>query len=172
MADPEPFGTVLYVGAESIGVPGQRRFRLRVMNAEGRSASLWLEKEQLTALGEAIETVLRGEDYEHHARPLDDAPEPPVFPLNADVDYRIGQLSMGLYREDETIVVSSQPAVGEDTPHVDGISFAIPYFEANELREEIVRVVAAGRPPCPLCGGPLDPSGHICPRQNGHHKQG
>ncbi|MGH9011673.1 MAG: DUF3090 family protein [Acidimicrobiia bacterium] len=28
--------------------------------------------------------------------------------------------------------------------------------------------VERGRPPCPLCGGPLDPSGHICPRLNGH----
>jgi uncharacterized repeat protein (TIGR03847 family) len=27
---------------------------------------------------------------------------------------------------------------------------------------------AAGRPPCPLCGLPLDVSGHVCPRQNGH----
>ena len=30
-------------------------------------------------------------------------------------------------------------------------------------------VVAAGRPPCPLCGAPLDPLGHICPRRNGHY---
>jgi uncharacterized repeat protein (TIGR03847 family) len=29
-------------------------------------------------------------------------------------------------------------------------------------------VVAAGRPPCPLCGQPLDPQGHLCPRRNGH----
>jgi uncharacterized repeat protein (TIGR03847 family) len=28
--------------------------------------------------------------------------------------------------------------------------------------------VEAGRPPCPLCALPLDPSGHICPRTNGH----
>jgi uncharacterized repeat protein (TIGR03847 family) len=30
-------------------------------------------------------------------------------------------------------------------------------------------VVAAGRLPCPLCGQPLDPAGHICPRRNGHY---
>lgn len=29
-------------------------------------------------------------------------------------------------------------------------------------------LVAAGRPPCPLCGQPLDPQGHLCPRRNGH----
>jgi uncharacterized repeat protein (TIGR03847 family) len=26
--------------------------------------------------------------------------------------------------------------------------------------------VAAGRPPCPLCDMPMDPSGHRCPRWN------
>ena len=31
------------------------------------------------------------------------------------------------------------------------------------------RIVGAGRPPCPLCGAPLDPQGHICPRRNGHY---
>jgi len=32
-------------------------------------------------------------------------------------------------------------------------------------------VVAAGRPPCPLCGLPLDPDGHVCPRQNGYRRR-
>ena len=31
------------------------------------------------------------------------------------------------------------------------------------------RVIRAGRPPCPLCGNPLDATGHICPRKNGHY---
>jgi hypothetical protein len=29
-------------------------------------------------------------------------------------------------------------------------------------------LVEQGRPPCPLCGYPLDPEGHACPRTNGH----
>jgi uncharacterized repeat protein (TIGR03847 family) len=32
-----------------------------------------------------------------------------------------------------------------------------------------LEVVSAGRMPCPLCGQPLDPQGHICPRRNGHY---
>ena len=31
-----------------------------------------------------------------------------------------------------------------------------------------LEVVRAGRPPCPLCGAPLDPTGHFCARRNGH----
>ncbi|HUQ77614.1 MAG TPA: DUF3090 family protein [Patescibacteria group bacterium] len=32
-----------------------------------------------------------------------------------------------------------------------------------------LEVVLAGRLPCPWCGQPLDPQGHICPRRNGHY---
>jgi uncharacterized repeat protein (TIGR03847 family) len=30
------------------------------------------------------------------------------------------------------------------------------------------RVVSAGRPPCPFCGQPLNPEGHLCARRNGY----
>ena len=45
------------------------------------------------------------------------------------------------------------------------------YCTADQARAMAARGSAAverGRPPCPLCGGPLDPSGHLCPRLNGH----
>ncbi|MDG4831180.1 DUF3090 domain-containing protein [Solwaraspora sp. WMMD1047] len=41
---------------------------------------------------------------------------------------------------------------------------------AREFIDRARRVVAAGRPPCPLCGQPLDPAGHLCPRNNGYHR--
>lgn len=34
-----------------------------------------------------------------------------------------------------------------------------------------LEVVRAGRPPCPLCGAPLEPIGHFCVRRNGHTKE-
>jgi len=39
---------------------------------------------------------------------------------------------------------------------------------ARSFVNRALEVVAAGRLPCPLCGQPLDPQGHICPRRNGH----
>ena len=168
MADPEPFGPVLFVGAEAVGVPGQRRFRLKAMAEDGRSAMLWLEKEQLVALGDAIETVLKDEGIEIRPRRADDAEAEPVFPLKADVDYRLGQLSMGVDRERREIVVIGAPAIeGEGQP----ISISFAYERGAELRSRITFVVAAGRPPCPLCTGPMDPTGHVCPKRNGHHPQ-
>ena len=40
--------------------------------------------------------------------------------------------------------------------------------EARAFAEDAMSVVAAGRPPCPICGEPLDPQGHICLRRNGY----
>ena len=42
--------------------------------------------------------------------------------------------------------------------------------EARAFARRCAKVVAAGRPPCPFCGGPLDPTGHICPRANGYKR--
>lgn len=41
-------------------------------------------------------------------------------------------------------------------------------LSARAFMERSLRMVAAGRPPCPFCGLPLDPTGHICPRKNGY----
>jgi uncharacterized repeat protein (TIGR03847 family) len=56
----------------------------------------------------------------------------------------------------------------EDGP--DALRVRISAAMARGFVTRAMRVVAAGRPPCPLCGLPLDPSGHVCPRQNGHRR--
>jgi uncharacterized repeat protein (TIGR03847 family) len=166
MPEPREFGVLIHISAEAIGQPGQRRFRILAMNEEARSAFLWLEKEQLTALGEAIENVLRDEGFEYQASPLDDRPEPPVYPLNADIDFRLGQLSMGLDRDNRRIVLIASDGADEDTG---AVNMSFEFRAAHELRLLITNVVAAGRPPCPLCTAPMDPAGHVCVRTNGHH---
>src|SRR5918911_1512081 len=37
-----------------------------------------------------------------------------------------------------------------------------------DLPAHAAELVSAGRPPCPLCGRPLDPQGHMCIKTNGH----
>ena len=37
-----------------------------------------------------------------------------------------------------------------------------------ETAEEALRICSAGRPLCFLCGQPINPDGHACPRSNGH----
>ncbi|CAN5823943.1 DUF3090 domain-containing protein [soil metagenome] len=41
---------------------------------------------------------------------------------------------------------------------------------AREFAGRADTVISAGRPPCPFCGQPLDPSGHLCPRANGYKR--
>src|SRR5262245_828084 len=92
------FGWVSWIGAESMGVPGQRTFRLMIMSDRG-SAQLWLEKEQLQALAEAIATMLleidaeKGGDY--RPSPTQDSnPKPAEFPARPDVEFRAVALGL------------------------------------------------------------------------------
>jgi uncharacterized repeat protein (TIGR03847 family) len=167
MAGQRDLGFVLHISAEAIGQPGQRRFRLRVIGGDGQSASFWLEKEQLAAVGEAIENVLDAEEYAYEPPPLDDLEPDPVFPLNPDLDFALGQLSMGVNRDARRIVLMGAEAGDDD----EALNFTMEfdYRRGHELRREIAEVVAAGRPPCPLCSAPMDPAGHVCARSNGHH---
>ena len=45
---------------------------------------------------------------------------------------------------------------------------AVSREQAAAFAIRATSLVEAGRPACPLCGLPLDPSGHDCPRTNGH----
>jgi uncharacterized repeat protein (TIGR03847 family) len=45
---------------------------------------------------------------------------------------------------------------------------AVTREQAGAFAIHATQLVESGRPPCPLCGAPLDPSGHECPRTNGH----
>jgi len=42
--------------------------------------------------------------------------------------------------------------------------------QAYALARRGEREVAAGRPTCRMCGEPLEPEGHFCPRSNGHRE--
>lgn len=169
MADVRELGPLEYLAAEAVGQPGQRRFRLQLMSEAGQSGSLWLEKEQLAALGEALETALTNQGYEPAPLPPDDTPAPPVFPLDADVEMRVVQLSMGIDEDGRRVVLIASDATDADEAGATNVRFDFGYRAGAELRSQIKQVVAAGRPPCRLCGGPIDPSGHVCVRSNGHH---
>lgn len=169
MADARDFGLLVHISAEALGQPGQRRFMLRAMNERSESATLWLEKEQLIALGEAIETVLKDEGYQYQRLPLDDREPDAVLPLDSLVEMRLAQLSMGLNRETKQIVLIAGDSQDPDDQDAASLTMEFDYRRGYELRGQISEVVAAGRPPCPLCSGPIDPSGHVCVRTNGHH---
>jgi uncharacterized repeat protein (TIGR03847 family) len=57
----------------------------------------------------------------------------------------------------------------DDDEGPDTLRVRLTPTEARGFVNRALTVVAAGRLPCPLCGQPLDPQGHICPRRNGHY---
>lgn len=169
MSSVQDFGELAAITGEAIGPPGQRRFRLCMLAPDAATAACWMEKEQLAALGEAMEQVLRDQGYAHTPRPLDDATQEPVFPLNADIEFRVGRLSVGLNAEERRIFVTAGDAPEGESDEVGEVHASIDYEQAHTLAAQIKEVVAAGRQPCPLCKGPLEPSGHVCVKTNGHH---
>jgi uncharacterized repeat protein (TIGR03847 family) len=95
--------------------------------------------------------------------------------------FRAGSLTLGWDPDAERVLVEAraQDEDGEgidpdddDDEDEDGPDLLRVRLTAAAARSFVVRaarVVASGRPPCPLCGAPLDPQGHICPRRNGHY---
>ena len=160
------FGPVQHLSADAVGEPGQRRFRIRAISQGSSYAFVWMEKEQLSALGEAVETTL-ADAGAGPAQPQPNQPEA-VFPLqaNLELDVRSGRLSLGLNEETNRVVVVAAAATGEGDG--EAISLEFDFGIAHRLRAQIADVVSAGRQPCPFCGAPIDPQGHICPRSNGH----
>jgi uncharacterized repeat protein (TIGR03847 family) len=166
--------------AGTVGQPGERIFYLQASGG-GRTVSVALEKVQVQALAEKIDELLD----EVRRRQGDESPIPTaapreledVAPLAAPIEeeFRVGTLALAWDGDTETILVEAQSATGEEEEQQPVAEFTGDMLRvrltpaiARAFARRAQRVVAAGRPPCPLCGNPLDPQGHVCPRQNGH----
>ncbi len=66
---------------------------------------------------------------------------------------------------EEPVVAFVAAEVDED---LDVVRVQLEPPAALEFASGALAVVQAGRPPCPQCGAPLDPTGHFCPRRNGY----
>jgi uncharacterized repeat protein (TIGR03847 family) len=66
-----------------------------------------------------------------------------------------------------SIIAAFESVDDDDGPDV--LRVRVTAQAARSFVERAAKVVASGRPPCPLCGQPLDPQGHICARRNGHY---
>jgi uncharacterized repeat protein (TIGR03847 family) len=160
------FGRVDQLDAEAIGPPGQRRFRLTVL-AEDKSASLWMEKEQVAALGTAMEQQLvrSNRPRSRTARQHDEEPPLPL-PLNPSVDFRVGQLALGYDEEHGLFILQAHGREGDDQGQIT-LNCTADHDQARRLIRKIATLMSSGRPVCPLCGATIEGE-HHCPRSNGH----
>jgi uncharacterized repeat protein (TIGR03847 family) len=176
--------------AGTVGEPGDRTFFLQARDG-ARVVSVALEKVQVAVLAERLGALLDELDVRGIA-PGSDVPDA-VFetpdhaadngPLDEPLNeaFRAGSLTLGWDGGAERVLVEAraQDADGEaidpeedddeDDEGPDLLRVRMTAAAARSFVARATQVVAAGRPPCPLCGAPLDPQGHICPRRNGHY---
>jgi uncharacterized repeat protein (TIGR03847 family) len=169
--------------AGTVGQPGDRTFFLQARDGP-RVVSVVMEKVQVAVLAERLgELVAELERRGVAEATLADAALPDdSAPLDEPINeaFRAGSLTLGWDGGAGRVLVEAR-AQSEDGEAIDPdedddededgpdlLRVRISLDAARSFVARAGRVVAAGRPPCPLCGNPLDPQGHICPRQNGH----
>jgi uncharacterized repeat protein (TIGR03847 family) len=185
--------------AGTVGEPGDRTFFLQARGG-GRVVSVALEKVQVSLLAEKLEELLaeagRRFNVDLPEAPVLAINDNEPLDTPVDEEFRVGTLGLAFDVDTTTVVIEAIEA-GEgdaeidldeddededDDPVADDEDDDEPDDDLDRLRVRLTpeatrafidrarRVVNAGRPPCPLCGQPLDPAGHLCPRHNGYHR--
>jgi uncharacterized repeat protein (TIGR03847 family) len=146
------------VGTE--GPTGRRVFLLQCRGS-GTLLTLKVEKQQISVLAEYL------------GRLLGDLERPGALPEGLELvepsepHWVVGTLGVSYDDDIDRIVLVAEELVAEDEDG-DVARFTITREQAAAFAVRATLLVEAGRPPCPLCGLPLDPTGHQCPRTNGH----
>jgi uncharacterized repeat protein (TIGR03847 family) len=176
--------------AGTVGPPGERTFFLQARGG-GRLVSVALEKVQVALLAEKLEELLT-EAHRRFGVDLPDATTGPTDnePLDTPLDeeFRVGTLGLAFDVDTVTVVIEAiavaeaeaeaevEAEVEEDeedeaaTADRDRLRVRLTPAATRAFIDRARRVVASGRPPCPLCGQPLDARGHLCPRHNGYRR--
>ncbi len=171
--------------AGAVGQPGSRTFYLQAREGT-RLVTVLIEKVQVAVLAERLAALLaevrgRGADVPDEASPAEIDRAPLDEPLVET--FRVGTMAIVWDGDDESIVVearevteSEEEAEEEeesaeemaDESESDLVRVHLEPRQALAFAARALEVVAAGRPPCPFCGQPLNPEGHLCPRRNGY----
>jgi uncharacterized repeat protein (TIGR03847 family) len=153
---------VTRVTAGAVGEPGKRAFYLQ-LRVGGQLVSLAIEKDQLRALTERLQEVFSRVPVAPAGPAPDMALEQPIAPI-----WRVGFMTMTYSQDEKSFEVSLVELVDEGDEPATG-HFEASLTQMQALATHAAGLISAGRPPCPMCGGPIDHDGGICPRLNGHH---
>ncbi|NGN64880.1 DUF3090 domain-containing protein [Streptomyces sp. A7024] len=179
--------------AGTVGLPGRRTFYLQASSGT-RVTSVALEKAQVQALAERIDELLDEVVRRTGGSTAVPAVAPSELSDSAPLDnpveeeFRVGTMALAWDGDAERMIVEAQALVELDADSDEDLAAAEeallqddengPPMLRVHLTGQMARafakraheVVNAGRPPCPLCSLPLDPEGHVCPRQNGYRR--
>ncbi len=176
MSDSFDFRTASHFTAGAVGEPGRRVFYLQAGD-QYQHVSFKLEKQQAMALATFLRTVLDDQPV-----PSDD-PQPIPLVNPVEPAWVVGQIAVGTAEPGEIMILVEELVVPDDDDaddDDDDVDEAFDIFEESGARctatitvaqaanfvQTVDELVSQSRPPCRLCGGPLDPDGHACPRLN------
>lgn len=163
---------VTHITTGFVGQPGKRVFYLQAMRGP-EVVTLIVEKLQVEALAQGVIEFLNElqEKFPELPRIVADY-QPDQMELRKPLDpiFRVGQLGLGYDSERDLIVLVAQEITSEERSVEEANVCRLFATRAQmlSLAQHGVSIVRQGRPTCPLCGQPIDPEGHFCPRRNGH----
>jgi uncharacterized repeat protein (TIGR03847 family) len=157
--------------AGTVGQPGERAFYLQIRSSS-RLFSVAVEKAQVQAIAARMENMVSEVRKANplitvDKLPLDDSPlESPI-----DSEFEIGAMSLSWNDETKLICVELfELEDDEEDSEGEVLEINITLGMASAFSSRSKAVVNAGRLPCPFCGIPIDPRGHLCPRANGYRR--
>lgn len=153
------FGQVQRVTAGAVGPPGKRVFFLQISYAGG-VVTLKVEKEQLRVLADRLLALIPESRTAEGTAPA--TLEEPLRPA-----WAVGGMTLAYDGREQRFEISLVELVEEGEDPAVG-QFSATLAQIRTLVHQARAVVAAGRPPCPVCDGPIDHDGGVCPRANGH----
>lgn len=164
--------------AGAVGSPGQRVFYVQAREA-GALITLKAEKEHVGGLADYMESLLAKTPVASEEMPRDLGLLEPISPV-----WAIGAIGVGYDEAADRVLVVANELVeadedeSEEEEATEGATegtaegatarFRITRAQAARFAERARALMKAGRPTCQMCGGPIDPGGHLCPRRNGH----
>ena len=169
MSDDYDFDAPDHCTVGVIGEVGQRLFLFYCRQGLNET-TVKVEKQQVAVLASYLGRIVRELGRPGHL------PEDLDFYGTEEFEWVVGTIGVSYDEElDRIVVVFEEMGVddeeGEDEDPAESghvLRVALSREQAAAFAIHATRVVEAGRPPCPLCSLPLDPSGHDCPRTNGH----
>lgn len=171
---------------DTVGPPGQRVFFLQAVRGK-RVMTVSLEKDQVRLLGEGMAQMLEQVAAADASAQTPDVADDAPLSTPIEEDFRVRRLSLAWDAERQVVIVEAHDTDADDededgdeedpatpepgqSPVMEGLRVVLTQAQARAFATRCARVVAGGRPSCPFCGGPLDPSGHVCPRANGYRR--
>ncbi len=148
------------VALGAIGEPGNRVFVIQIRTTLD-ALTLKLEKAQVAGLVRYIAHILGDLDKLGHL-PKASPVVPPLEPL-----FVVGEIAVA-YSEPEDSVTLTLTELTEEEEAASKVTVRITKELAGTLAIQGTELIEAGRPTCPLCGFPIEPEGHPCPRTNGY----